>query len=69
MSLLREIAGEIVGMFVADARLTGAILLLVAAVALLIGLADVDPLIGGLVLLLGCLAILVENVRHAARSR
>lgn len=67
MILLREVVAEIVGMFVADARLSGAILTLVAGVALLIGVAGVGPLIGGLVLLAGCLAILVENVGRAAR--
>ncbi len=69
MSLLWEIAGELFGMFAADARLTLAILALVAIVAGLILALGVDPLIAGGALLLGCHLILVEAALREARRR
>lgn len=69
MTLLRDIVGELVGMFVADARLSGAILALVLIVAGLVLWLGVQPLIGGGALLLGSLAILVEAVCREARAR
>jgi hypothetical protein len=69
MTLLREIVGELVGMFVADARLTGAILALVSIVAGLILWVDMRPLIGGAGLLAGSLLILVEAACREARGR
>ena len=68
MTLLREIASELVGIFLADAKLSGAILLLVAAVAYLVDVgALLSPLIGGTALLVGCLIILVGVVVLEAR--
>jgi hypothetical protein len=70
MSLLRDVAKELLGMFLADARLATATLVLVALVAGLVVAMRVEPLLGGSVLLLGCLAILVETaVREARRGR
>lgn len=70
MMLLRDIAGELVGMFVADAKLSGAILLLVAATAFLVDLSGMlPPLLGGALLLLGCLAILVGVTALEARRQ
>ena len=68
MTMLREIIAELIGMFIGDARLTLAVLALVASVAALIKLADVDPLAAGVVLLVGCLGLLIENVHRSARS-
>jgi len=65
--MLREIAGELAGMFAGDARLAAAILAIVAVAAALIDVAKLDPVLGGLALLGGCLALLVESVRRAAR--
>ncbi len=56
-------------MFAADARLTLAILALVAIVAGLILALGVDPLIAGGALLLGCHLILVEAALREARRR
>jgi hypothetical protein len=68
MSIITEVAKELLGMFIADARLTTATLVLVAIVAGLVVALRVAPLLGGGVLLLGCLAILVEAVvREAGR--
>ncbi|HEX9743659.1 MAG TPA: hypothetical protein VGA17_12815 [Nitrospiraceae bacterium] len=69
MTLLRDIANGLVGMFLADARLTGAILALVLIVAALTLAFDVEPLIGGAMLLVGCLLILVEAALREARRR
>lgn len=70
MSLLHEVAKELFGMFLADARLTTATLVLVALVAGLVVAMRVEPLLGGSVLFLGCLAILVEAaIREARRGR
>lgn len=68
MSILREVLAELFSMFVADARLSAAVLLLVGAVAALLTLAEgLDPLIAGGLLLLGCLGLVIESVRRAAR--
>lgn len=68
MTLLRDIASELVGMFLADAKLSGAILLLVAAVAYLVDMSGmITPLVGGAALLVGCLLILVSVAVFEAR--
>lgn len=69
MTLLRDIARTLLGMFLTDARLTIAILALVTLVAGLILNLGVDPLVGGGVLLVGCLAILVEAAARESRRR
>lgn len=68
MTLLRDIVGELVGMFVADARLTGAILALVSIMAGLVLWAGLPPLLGGAGLLAGSLLILVEAACREARG-
>jgi len=67
MTLLRDIASELFGMFVADARLSGAILLLVVLVAALVATLGAEPLLDGGLLLFGCLAILVAAAIRGAR--
>ncbi len=69
MTLLRDIASELFGMFLADARLSAAIAVLVLIVAGLTRSLAVEPLIAGGVLLVGCLAILVEAAFREARRR
>lgn len=68
MSILVDVAKELLGMFLADARLATATLLLVAIVAALLA-GYVEPLLGGAVLLLGYLALLVEATVREARHR
>ncbi|HVH78807.1 MAG TPA: hypothetical protein VM782_05415 [Stellaceae bacterium] len=68
MTLLKEVGAEFIGMFVGDPRLAVAVLALIALTAALVGLVHSGGLIGGAVLLFGCLAILVESVRHGAKS-
>ena len=67
MTMLKEIAAELIGMFMGDARLTLAVLAVVASAAALINLASVDPLGAGAILLAGCLGLLIENVHRSAR--
>jgi hypothetical protein len=69
MSILIEVLKELLSMFLADARLTGAVLVLVGAVALAINRGGVDPLLGGAGLLVGCLAILGVVTALQARRR
>lgn len=69
MTLLLDIARELVSMFLADARLTGGIIVLVALVAGLTEGHVVRPLLGGAVLLFGCLGILVTTAWGESRRR
>lgn len=69
MTILREVTGELIGMFLADSRLTGAILMLVLVVAGLVRGIGIAPSFGGAILLIGCLVILVEAAVREARIR
>lgn len=69
MILLRDIVNELISMFLADARLATAILLLVLIVAGLTLSLGVEPLIAGGTLLIGCLVILVEAAVRETRRR
>lgn len=66
MNLLRDVIAELVGMFVGDARLSAAVLAVVAAsaAARVIG---ADLLVVGGILLGGSLLVMVEGVRRSAR--
>ena len=68
MTILLDVLKELVGMFLADFRLTAATLVLVAGTAVLIARGRLDPSMAGWVLLGGCLAILVGAVLLAARA-
>lgn len=67
MTILKDVLAELIGMFAADARLSAAVLVVVALSAALIDLAGVEPLLGGGLLLAGCLLLVVGSVRRAAR--
>ena len=68
MSVIRLVAREFLGMFVDDGNLALLALVLVAAVAAAVKLLALPPLLGGALLLVGCLAILLQSVRCAARG-
>jgi len=68
MSLLKEVGAELIGMFFGDARLTIALLLLIVVAGALIELTGIDPLVGGIVLILGCPALLIANLRRERRA-
>jgi hypothetical protein len=67
MNIIRDVLRELVSMFLADARLTLSTLILVAAVAGLVAVLRVGPLVGGGILIFGCLATLVEAASREAR--
>jgi hypothetical protein len=70
MSIIGDVAKELLGMFLADAGLTSATLILVAIISALLLWGRLDPALCGGLLLVGCLAILVEAVlREARRDR
>lgn len=69
MSIVKEAVMEILGMFLADATMTVATLMLVAIVAVLLRVLHVEPLVGGGLLLLGGLAILAGTAAREAFRR
>ncbi|TPJ34766.1 hypothetical protein FJ434_28475 [Mesorhizobium sp. B2-5-13] len=68
MNVLRLVAREFFGMFVDDGNLALLALVLVAAVTAGVKLLALPPLLGGGLLLVGCLAILLQSVSRAARE-
>lgn len=66
MTILKDVCAELLAMFISDIWLTMAVLALVASAAGLMAATEVDPLLAGSLLLIGCLAIVVESVRRAA---
>jgi hypothetical protein len=66
--MLKDLAGELIGMFVGEKRLTMAVLAIVAVAGSLVGFTGLDPLVGGALLLFGCLVLLVESVCRSARA-
>ena len=68
MTVLKEVAAELIGMFVAEKRLTLAVLGVVTVAGCLVNFTDLDPLVGGTVVLLGCVILLIENVWRSARA-
>ena len=69
MTIVRLVLKELVGMFVDDGNLALLALILVALVTAAVKLLGLPPLAGGCLLLVGCLAILWQSVRRAARQR
>lgn len=69
MTLLRDITKELLGMFLADARLTGGTLLLVAIVGALAESHAVRPLVVGVALLIGCPGVVVMAAWRESRRR
>jgi Ca2+/Na+ antiporter len=69
MNILKDVLSELFSMFVADARLTASILAIIAVVALLIHQTSLSPLLGGVFLLIGCVAVLFISVRREARFK
>lgn len=69
MTILKDVLAELIGMFVGDARLSVSILIVVAIAAGLIDLAGASPIIGGVALLAGCLAVVFFAVLRAAKAR
>jgi hypothetical protein len=68
VSMLRELAAELVGMFAGEKRLAAAVLALVATAGCLLNFTNLNQLIPGTVLLFGCALLLIENVCRSARA-
>lgn len=68
MKILKELAAELLGMFVAEKRLAMAVLAIVAVAGSLVDFAGLNPLVGGAILLFGCLTLLIESVCRSART-
>ncbi|GGF50803.1 hypothetical protein GCM10007301_07740 [Azorhizobium oxalatiphilum] len=69
MKFLRSVIAELLGMFIDDGALALASVALIAVVALAVEVAGTPPLASSVLLLAGCLAILLESVRRAARKK
>ncbi|TPK85737.1 hypothetical protein FJ936_09390 [Mesorhizobium sp. B2-4-13] len=69
MNVIGLVLKELVGMFVDDGNLALLALTLIALVTAAVKLLALPPLIGGCLLLIGCLAILLDSARRAARDR
>lgn len=66
--MIKELMVELVGMFVGETGLTIGILAVVAVAAVAVDLLGLDPLVGGAVLICGCLGLLLESVTRGARA-
>lgn len=67
MTVFKDLFSELVSMFVGDTRLSAAILAIVAVAAGTTSIESVDHLLGGAILLGGCLLLLVGVVYMTAR--
>ncbi|MDG4893293.1 MAG: hypothetical protein EOR72_11900 [Mesorhizobium sp.] len=67
--MIRLVFKGLVGMFVDDGNLALLALILIALVTAAVKVLGLPPLVGGFLLLGGCLAILLESTRRAARGR
>jgi hypothetical protein len=69
MTMLKELAAELIGMFFAEKWLTVAVLGLIAVTRSLLDFAGLDQLAGGAILLFGSLLLLLASVCYAAKPR
>ena len=68
MRMMAAIAGEVIGLFLADTFMALAILGLAAVSALLTLVVHVSPILVGALLALGCVVILAISTLRVARS-
>ena len=69
MKIIQEVLAELFSMFWADARMTTSVLIIVATSATLLNYTSLDPLIVGSLILIGCLATVVEAAFRESRKR
>ncbi len=69
MKILHEVAIELFGMFVADARMTIVTLLLVAMAAMLLNFTSANPVWIGAAFLIGCLVNVIQAAVREKRIR
>lgn len=68
MKLLCQVTRDLISMFIADARMSLAILAVVSLAAVILGLEDGSGYLGGVVLTLGSLGVLIGGVLSAAKT-
>jgi hypothetical protein len=68
MTVFKELAAELLGMFVAEKWLAIAVLAIVAVAGSLVDFAGLNPLVGGAILIFGCLTLLVESICRSAKA-
>jgi hypothetical protein len=68
MNVLRLIGKELIGMFVGDNKLALYVLAVVALAAVCAQVLNTSGLVTGMMLALGCAAVLIESVLRAARG-
>ncbi len=69
MTILRDVLGGLVKMFVGDAWLSLGILAVVAVAALVAQSRAVTSIVGGAALLLGCIGVLLASLMAERRKR
>ena len=69
MTALRAALAELVGMFIDDGQLALTLVALIAIVTLLVKIAGIGGLAGGILLLAGAIGLLVESVYRDARRK
>ena len=69
MTALRAAIAELVGMFIDDGQLALTLMALIAIVTLLVKIAGIGGLAGGLLLLAGAIGLLIESVYRDARRK
>src|ERR1700693_64301 len=69
MTMRKQLAAELISMFFGEKRLTIAVLGIIVVSGSSIDFSGLDQLLGGAVLLCGCLDPLVDNLRCSAQPR
>ena len=69
MSMIRGVVSGLIGLFIDDGSLALAILSLIAVATVAVKAGWLSPLAGGLLLLAGCIALILESVFRAARRK
>jgi hypothetical protein len=69
MKIIQEVLAELFSMFWADARMTAAILVVVVIAGALVNFTAINRPLIGVLLLLGCLAIVIEAAVRETRKR
>lgn len=69
MKLFRAMLGEFIGLFVDDGALALLVAVLIVAVAVAVKLMGLSAIVGGFVLLIGCLGVLALSLVRAVGRR
>jgi hypothetical protein len=69
MNVLRIALRELIGMFIDDGALALFAMVLIAVIAAAVEFAGLPGFIGGILLLIGCIAILAESTYRAVRKK